>query len=60
MKKIITLKPDPDILAFLEKVKYLVLKMPKWKQGVLMASSLSSNSTARPIIVEIVKKKGQK
>jgi hypothetical protein len=59
MAKVIKLKPNSDVIAFLERAQHLVSNMPYWKQGVLEASSLSTNLIARPIIVPFNEQEAQ-
>lgn len=47
MMPIVTLKPDPTVLAFLETVAAKVAAMPAWQQGVLAALERSTNAEAR-------------
>lgn len=48
-KNKIRLEPNKEILTFLAKAESVVAKMPAWKQGVLEASSLRTNSVPRAI-----------
>lgn len=46
----IILKPDKDVLEFLEYASKEVAKMPDWKKGILKASLLSTNEYERPVV----------